>query len=601
MKKIKSKFFLISLLLIILIVLKCFIFAETPQDVDLKTDLKNKFAVDSKPEKKETGLDLTNVIMKSGGDDGSPNIHSFLGCEFCHSEIPSKGFDPTAKKPELIKYENESTLCETCHAHECLHPSEIDPLSSNVAIEIPTNLPLGIQGKSKRRITCMTCHEIHGETFLNQLIRGFPMSLSDTKVFYKTRLDFCVVCHSQSEKAENAKTAVVWNIHKNFKEDMYCKACHKTSNAEELKKIKEIPDKKEREKKIIDSLRSTVKGLCAFCHIDQAGKQHFLAVNAFADKNIKENRKLEDLGLVLLDGKITCITCHNSHGTEENTTHYLRASFIQIATMSSRINPHRRKTFCLSCHTKYDEKGKVTGLKFEGELNKICTWCHDGKEARADIHPINVVLKENEYMKKPQNLLVTAEGKLTCYTCHYTGYGECEKNPDDRARAEDTKNKNHLRGWPFEDRWDQCYRCHVKREFKKFNAHYQMDSTTGKMIEESCLFCHSSRPEIDIVGMEKVKFKGIVIFICLGCHPDTPHPGRRAGSSQGVNHLIQPVEVPGKLKIPEGIPLSDKQRLHCGSCHNPHAKGVIKSIYGKGAGANDRKRFEKCTDCHISK
>ncbi len=588
---INKKIYILIIIFNILFFVKFSLSEENLTPPDLKALL-------PKMEKKEAGLDLSNVLMREGGADGAPNIHAFLGCEFCHSSIPEKGFDKT-QKTELIVYNTESALCEACHVKECLHLSEIDPLILKPPMQVPNNLPLGIKGKSKGKITCMTCHYIHGDTFVNQLIRGFPFSSKDINVLYATRLDFCAACHGRNENTENEKIGAIWKIHRSYKENKYCDFCHKTNNADELNKILKINKKKERDEKTLTSLRSTIKALCAYCHIDQAGagKQHFLAVNAFADKNIKEN--LDDLGMPILDGKFTCITCHDSHGLSVNTGHYLRGAYLQVATRSARVNPHRRKDFCLSCHVKYDINGKVTELKFSGDLIKICTWCHDGKQARNDIHPVNIVLKESDYMKKPADLIVTAEGKLTCFTCHYTGYGDCEKNQEDAKKAEDLINKTHLRGWPYETRWDECYRCHVKKEFKKFNAHYQIDSTSGKIVEESCLFCHSSRPEIEIAGKEKVKFKGIVLFICLGCHPDTPHPGRIGG--KGVNHLVKPIAVPGKFKVPDSIPLSDRERLHCGSCHNPHPKGLLKAAMGKGAGAYERKRFEKCTDCHISK
>ncbi|MBI4651950.1 hypothetical protein HY745_11855 [Candidatus Desantisbacteria bacterium] len=592
-KKNRNNFIVLSVTISALFFMTVFSEAE-----DKKSNLKTLLPAFALPDKKkDTGLDLTNVKMRTGAEEGAPNVHSFLGCDFCHSKVPEKGFDKK-QNPELIKLDTESAICETCHVRECLHSSELDPLTLTPPMDVPVNLPLGTGGKSKGKVTCMTCHYIHGDTFLNQLIRGFAMNNTDTKITYSRRLDFCLACHSKDEGGSSNKGAI-WKAHKGYKENKYCDVCHKTANVEELNKIREIKTKKERDQKTLASLRATIKSLCVYCHVDQAGQQHFRVVNVFADKNIKVN--LEELGLPLLEGKFTCVTCHDTHGVSEQNAHYLRSAYLQVATMSSRVNPHRRKDFCLSCHTRYDERGKVAGgLKFNNDINKVCTWCHDGTQARSDVHPINVVLKESEYMKKPQELILTADGKLTCYTCHYTGYGECEKDSVHAKKAQDLTNVTHLRGHPFENRWDECYLCHVKKEFKKFNAHYQLDSTTGKIIEESCIFCHASRPEIEISGMEKPKFKGVLIFLCLGCHPDSPHPGRTV-DGKGVNHMVKPIEVPGKLKIPEGLPRSDKERLHCGSCHNPHAKGVIKTLMGKGAGAKERRRFEKCTDCHISK
>ena len=88
--------------------------------------------------------------------------------------------------------------------------------------------------------------------------------------------------------------------------------------------------------------------------------------------------------------------------------------------------------------------------------------------------------------------------------------------------------------------------------------------------------------------------------MCTGCHPGKRHPG-------GGNHLVKPpVEIlEYKLKMEKKnnvvFPLEPGTgKVFCGTCHNPHEKGIIKEkAAAKGAGSKKRLRMQQlCGNCH---
>jgi hypothetical protein len=145
-----------------------------------------------------------------------------------------------------------------------------------------------------------------------------------------------------------------------------------------------------------------------------------------------------------------------------------------------------------------------------------------------------------------------------------------------------------------------CVKCHIQDQIAKFNVHYQIDSTTGKVIEASCLFCHSTRPDQKLEVIKKAEFRSPVLFLCLSCHKDRKHPGTTPSKPDGVNHIVVPKEVPGQLKIPSDLHETDKNMIHCATCHNPHQAGLIGGKRDLVSGT-ERKRFWECTTCHIGK
>ena len=225
-----------------------------------------------------------------------------------------------------------------------------------------------------------------------------------------------------------------------------------------------------------------------------------------------------------------------------------------------------------------------TTFPAETELQSQCLNCHKYGENH---HPIGITPANPAAYPFP-----LYNGKIMCLTCHTENH---EKG--------DT---NLLRGGPYNDRRDICFKCHAEKEYANINPHIMLDergkirSMNGRSI---CLFCHSAIPNPAVDRTGDVRFRADVAFLCWRCHPLMASP-----TFFQTHFLKQPSEEMGRyLKEKEQrmqvtIPLVPRDRITCSTCHNPHQKGVI--LYGPSASGADQKNRLRlqggklCIVCH---
>lgn len=574
-------------------------------------------AVNLKPEKRkiETGIDLKNRLEKDMQQFMKPNLHMVFNCKTCHPK--DQKTDKIQRKkiieiPDDIKLyiclteANEIKMCAVCHTEKCFHPAGIKPKESDPSMIIPDNLPLG-KNKSDGLLVCSTCHNIHAEYSADQLLRGFREFPGQETTLYKKREEFCFSCHKSDLDNYDKPVSIIKHIHESKRPDnlpykIACKFCHLQNDPEDAVNIQ---DPLLRKSYAENNLRASVTNICRYCHGENNNKIHYLDINPFADDYLETSGI--NLSMLLVNNKFTCIICHDPHNKEKKRYH-LRKQYIQLGEKSRRISPHKKTDFCLSCHEINKDKNNndVISNRFNGDWEKICNWCHQTKEARAETHPVNIALIESTYMRKPKEFPLTKEGKIDCLTCHFAGNYGCPENKKYSVYKQELEgNINRLRGWPYpgstyeERRWYVCLKCHIREGLEKFNVHYQIDRKTKKIIESTCMFCHSSRPDLEIEGLRKPEFKIPVKFLCVSCHYKNAHSG--SSEEDGMEyHKYKLREVPGKIIIPYQIHISEKDGIHCATCHNPHQDGLIgkKGALIKG---EERKRFPLCSDCHIDR
>ncbi len=261
------------------------------------------------------------------------------------------------------------------------------------------------------------------------------------------------------------------------------------------------------------------------------------------------------------------------------------------------VNPHWSGNSCSECHIEKLPSWKGAGLRFNNDPIRLCNRCHDKDCVTTDIHPVEVAPAQDSQINIPSDWPLK-DGKLTCLTCHDV------KVQMSGNFAQKTGNSNFLRGAPFKALTEFCFICHQQKEYKKTNPHKQLDDN-GNIIDSRCLFCHMSIPNPEEAkGISDVSFKSDLKFYCINCHAKekTDHPGRS-------DHMI---ELPGNMKqslLAQNelvhLPL-DNNRIFCGTCHNPHEKGVIKNKQSmSGAGEDDFLRLNGgyllCISCHTDK
>jgi predicted CXXCH cytochrome family protein len=252
-------------------------------------------------------------------------------------------------------------------------------------------------------------------------------------------------------------------------------------------------------------------------------------------------------------------------------------------------NPHFRPNRCDACHP----GGRPPRLLLTG-TDALCLSCHSDEANRIEVHPHGISALTGEVKKIPSDFPLI-DKKLACVTCHDPLV------PCKRDASVGVTDPLFLRGGPYVNPSEICFHCHDRKLYQVFNPHDQVDSR-GAIRPETCLYCHEPPPP----GRDK-KVAGIAREPnCVSCHGIVFHPA-------GTDHLKKP-----SRKVLENMqrvtrehklyfPLTPGGEIYCGTCHNPHEKGVLDPDSPSAAGAEgdyprDRRLRtspeEVCLVCH---
>lgn len=272
-------------------------------------------------------------------------------------------------------------------------------------------------------------------------------------------------------------------------------------------------------------------------------------------------------------------------------------------------NPHWKSDACVACHKK--KAGASPANLRQKDIEQICNTCHASLSAHNYIHvsDIKVPRDMGNRMPKPfRNSVTRRDNKMTCITCHDLPM-TCKK----KRRKEKVKNPMFFRGGPYESRTDLCYHCHDEKKYQRINAHDQI-TDKGQLQKKKCLICHTTNKDLlQAQNIDEVEFnlKDNLSRLCWGCHKWKPHPGGSftffSGKGGTPNHLVKPSEsvqqriLEMQKKNDIVFPLEPGTgKVFCGTCHNPHERGVIKlKQAAKGADSKQRLRVQKiCINCH---
>lgn len=147
------------------------------------------------------------------------------------------------------------------------------------------------------------------------------------------------------------------------------------------------------------------------------------------------------------------------------------------------------------------------------------------------------------------------------------------------------------------------------------NPHEQINDE-GEILWPRCLICHKGMP--DVVNLKSPKnwnlrFDDDINKNCYICHIVRKHPG-----SEGIGPMMSGIIAPSHLRepskviyqnmrllkkeIPVLLPLDPATgKIFCGTCHNPHERGLLYGRANWGADQRVRLRSEGgdvCQYCH---
>jgi len=338
---------------------------------------------------------------------------------------------------------------------------------------------------------------------------------------------------------------------------------------------------------------------CGFCHFDDPRPQAPRFIVDAADlcrlchpgvdlHRLPEGRERKRLEAAVAAQKLpgaggmpSCLTCHKIH----ESTYSMRDDYARLLYEERVPNPHGDRMLCFECHPGGVREGRPVAVAGEGR-DALCTGCHTAPGVRQAPHPVGMRASEAtwrmEYLGFPLE-----DGKLTCVTCH----------DEVSHRASDPANPRFLRGGPYPDREKFCARCHLDSTEAQNNPHRQLDGF-GRIRPASCRFCHAGAGTGGVPGPGASDLVADETSVCASCHRVVPHPG--------VDHL-RPLPGPMEARRVEyerrhqvRLPLGEGGVIRCSTCHNPHAKGVIKGEAGVGAGSLWRVPDfrEVCAPCH---
>jgi len=216
------------------------------------------------------------------------------------------------------------------------------------------------------------------------------------------------------------------------------------------------------------------------------------------------------------------------------------------------------------------------------ENSSACLDCHQYRENH---HPVDMVPANPSNFPFP-----LYDGKVKCLTCHV---------------ADHMGSARLLRGGPYADRREICFKCHYEEDYAHIFPHVMLEKE-GKYTQVNgspvCLICHAKTPDPKVDRTKDVLFRADVAFLCWRCHSLMPQPmlNTHVLMKPSENMLKDIEQNEREMKVT--IPLVPRNRITCSTCHNPHEKGVI--IYepsAKGADSPDRLRLQTpdlCLVCH---
>ncbi|MHB8765132.1 MAG: cytochrome c3 family protein [Deferrisomatales bacterium] len=438
-------------------------------------------------------LPALGAVAQPGPPAGA---HRLVPCLDCHPGAPGGG-GPVA--------------CGGCHepsAH--LHPTGVRP-----SFAIPPGFPA-----AEGLLGCATCHRLHGpagDSAPGDVVTAGPAD----------RRRFCFGCHGDGLAAEDP--------HRAREGARRCAYCHAPAEvAAILGGAAPRPGAGARRR-------------CEVCH-DLGTSDHPRNIDPVLDL---------PAGLPLgPGGEVTCVTCHDPHGSSHHT-HHIREAYARHFERSREQNPHRDDRFaCAACHTRRvpeEITPRAHELRFQGDGLLLCISCH--ARARSH-HPVGMALPgpmAGRLGERGGGVPLGPEGRLVCTTCHTnncaTGQQRMSVRRYDPRRMDLTL----------------CWLCHAKEEFARTDPHRKV--VAG--VTEGCVFCHDRAPVKGLERGEDLYFVSQVKMICLRCHEDlsdsdVSHMGRTPGAEildrlarYGRDHAVE-------------FPLDREGRFTCTTCHNAH-------------------------------
>ena len=450
-------------------------------------------------------------------------------CHATHGQRVKGPADPGSRETELW-----DRVCQKCHDRRSGHVTGRGNRTTSRGKGMPAFDALGRRADATGGISCPTCHDPHGSPKEGKRLRK-PYAQSGF---------LCTSCHGKEETI-----ALTPHDHRGVAGNNVCEPCH-VPHGGSSPWMWGFPR----------GSGEPAEEACRKCHdgkgmgtpIPKGGH----STNMIPSRPLPERFPLIGPGGDLSrKGVVSCPTCHEVHGTGKIPTG--------------------------------QGTGKLLRTPTEGEVDSLCTACHEGKEDRHG--------KANCRTCHAPHVDAAVEKK--CGTCHADRPGALLSRHLEAGKGCRSCHRLHgglARGSKGEGKGkgpeDGCYACHPATRKIEGTPHAE----TGKSSCDACHPVHGDPPEF-----KKKPKLGEEIFApdlpCLRCHreggeaslpPRAKHPNRtkEVATNYGAKVIFEiPITMTGRFK--EGnrplFPLFDDKgnyalsgRMGCLTCHDPHAGGT---------------------------
>ena len=254
---------------------------------------------------------------------------------------------------------------------------------------------------------------------------------------------------------------------------------------------------------------------------------------------------------------------------------------------------HRPKhSACVTCHRLAEPIADgATDQVFPSGSDPadFCIDCHQNSENH---HPVGIAPAAMS-SKASLSSYPLYDGKITCLTCHVAHAGPQLEEP-----------RKLLRGGPYADRRDICFRCHFAESYASINPHRMLEAD-GAVRQVAgapvCLLCHREQPRRDS-DPGTVTFQADIAFLCWRCHPPMPGDFLQKHFQRKPREKTRRVMEETERTQEIVLPLTGDGQVSCSTCHNPHQPGVLERRAAQaGAGSPGSLRIAGqavCSACH---
>ena len=569
-----------------------------------------------------------------------------ISCESCHTAHGSTA------NALLIRSSRNASLCLACHTDKAMltpegrkrpgHVVNARPVTAKIpAALLNKGAEVGIDGE----VICNTCHRVHGpQTGEDLLIMRNDQKASLCLACHADKRDLAETGHNLLKTAPQVKNLQGQTV----TQAGICSACHLPHKA-----ARELAPGRDYTTGICLSCHgkgqfaarprifgpSHPLGVTPF----EAGSSGILYIPAQARKGQLTLPLYETTGVPSLSGKVTCATCHDPHrlstasaGEGSSTKKaaakaknlFLRKSPLDLCqqchedkfaianskhnlvkTAPKEINllkqTPKEAGLCGSCHLVHGGQGPfLWAQKLPTPENlknpMVCLSCHSpkGAAAKKPIHPNSHPLNVSPTEKGLDTRLPlfgpdgrhTADGRMTCYTCHDPHRWRPGNPPGQAAVSEEGDAGNSFLRISNAPAAQLCADCHKQQALVENSDHdlkvgapevknAQGLNTTQSGTCSACHLVHNGKNTYLLWAHDIRAGEELPEALCRSCHRKTgpvkarvpeiaSHPSDMTFRNLGHNVKGEPGYFPlfdladGK-EIPNG-------KFSCVSCHNGH-------------------------------